>query len=234
MNSFIQFLSGLDWSPLFISLKTGIVATVISFFLGIFAARKVVKASPGVRAVADGILTLPMVLPPTVAGFFLLLIFSTRRPLGSALYSNFGIKAVQTWLGCVIAAIVISFPLMYRNARAAFEQIDVNLVYAARTLGMSETRIFWRVIMPCSGPGIVSGTILTFARALGEYGATSMLAGNIPGKTGTISQKIAMVIQNGDYVTAGFWVAVIMIIAFLIILLMNLVTSKHMKNKVRY
>ena len=228
------FLSGLDWSPLFISLKTGIVATVISFFLGIFSARKVVKASPGVRAVADGILTLPMVLPPTVAGFFLLLIFSTRRPLGSALYSNFGIKAVQTWLGCVIAATVIAFPLMYRNARAAFEQIDVNLVYAARTLGMSETRIFWRVIMPCSGPGIVSGTILTFARALGEYGATSMLAGNIPGKTGTISQKIAMVIQNGDYATAGFWVAVIMIIAFLIILLMNLVTARHMKNKVRY
>jgi molybdate transport system permease protein len=207
---------------------------VTSFFLGIFAARKVVKASPGVRAVADGLLTLPMVLPPTVAGFFLLLIFSTRRPLGSALYSNFGIKAVQTWLGCVIAATVIAFPLMYRNARAAFEQIDVNLVYAARTLGMSETRIFWRVIMPCSGPGIVSGTILTFARALGEYGATSMLAGNITGKTGTISQKIAMVIRNGDYATAGFWVAVIMIIAFLIILLMNLVTARHMKNKVRY
>ena len=234
MNSFMQFLSGLDWSPLFISLKTGIVATVISFFLGIFAARKVVKASPGVRAVADGILTLPMVLPPTVAGFFLLLIFSTRRPLGSALYSHFDIKVVQTWLGCVIAATVIAFPLMYRNARAAFGQIDVNLVYAARTLGMSEARIFWRVIMPCSGPGIVSGTILTFARALGEYGATSMLAGNIPGKTGTISQKIAMVIQNGDYATAGFWVAVIMIIAFLIILLMNLVTARHMKNKVRY
>lgn len=234
MNDPIQFLASLDWSPLFISLKTGIVATVISFFLGIFAARKVVKATPCVRAVADGILTLPMVLPPTVAGFFLLLIFSTRRPLGSALYAHLGIKAVQTWLGCVIAATVIAFPLMYRNARAAFEQIDVNLVYAARTLGMSETRIFWRVIMPCAGPGVVSGTILTFARALGEYGATSMLAGNIPGKTGTISQKIAMVIQNGDYATAGSWVAVIMVIAFLIILLMNLVTGKHMKNKVRY
>ena len=230
MNDMVNFLSGLDWSPLFISLKTGVVATVISFFLGIFAARKVVKASPGVRAVADGILTLPMVLPPTVAGFFLLLIFSARRPLGSALYTSFGIKVVQTWLGCIIAATVIAFPLMYRNARAAFEQVDVNLVYAARTLGMSETRIFWRVIMPCAAPGIVSGTILTFARALGEYGATAMLAGNIPGKTGTISQKIAMVIQNGDYRTAGFWVAVILIIAFLIILLMNVVTARHMKN----
>ena len=129
---------------------------------------------------------------------------------------------------------VISLPLMYRNTRAAFEQIDVNLVYAARTLGMSETRIFWRVIMPAAGPGVVSGTILAFARALGEYGATSMLAGNIPGKTGTISQRIAMVIQNGDYATAGFWVLVIIIIAFVIVLAMNLITSRQMKNVTRY
>jgi molybdate transport system permease protein len=150
------------------------------------------------------------------------------------LYDTFGIKVVQTWLGCILAAGVISFPLMYRNARAAFEQIDVNLVYAARTLGMSETRIFWRVIMPAAGPGIASGTILAFARALGEYGATSMLAGNIPGKTGTISQKIAMVIQNGDYVTAGFWVLVIMILAFVIVLVMNLFTAKQMKYINRY
>ncbi len=230
----ITFLSELDWSPLLISLKTGVVAAAISFFLGIFTARKVVKAGPKVKAVVDGFLTLPLVLPPTVAGFFLLLLFSTRRPFGSMLYGTFGIKVVQTWLGCIAAATVISFPLMYRNARAAFEQIDVNLVYAARTLGMSETRIFWRVIMPAASPGIVSGTILAFARALGEYGATSMLAGNIPGKTGTISQKIAMVIQNGDYATAGFWVLVVMIIAFVIVLVMNLLTSRHMKNVHRY
>ena len=230
----MDFLAGLDWSPLWISLKTGVVAAAISFFLGIFVARKVVRSGPKVRAVVDGILTMPLVLPPTVAGFFLLLIFSTRRPFGSMLYDTFGIKAVQTWLGCVLAASVISFPLMYRNARAAFEQIDRNLVYAARTLGMSETRIFWRVIMPAGSPGIVSGTILAFARALGEYGATSMLAGNIPGKTGTISQRIAMVIQNGDYVTAGFWVLVIMVIAFVIILVMNLVCGKQMKSFNRY
>ena len=230
----LDFLSTLDWSPLLISLKTGIVAAVISFFLGIFTARKVVKARPGVKAVADGFLTLPLVLPPTVAGFFLLLIFSTRRPFGSMLYETFGIKVVQTWLGCIAAATVISFPLMYRSARAAFEQIDVNLVYAARTLGMSETRIFWRVIMPAAGPGIASGAILAFARALGEYGATSMLAGNIPGKTGTISQRIAMVIQNGDYVTAGFWVLVIIIIAFLIVVIMNLTAGRKIKNVQRY
>lgn len=230
----MEILKNLDWSPLFISIKTGIVATIFSFFLGIYAARKVVKTTPGKKAIIDGILTLPMVLPPTVAGFFLLLIFSRRRPFGIFLFENFGIKVVQTWLGCIIAATVISFPLMYRNARAAMEQIDVNLIYAGRTLGMSDTEIFWKVVIPTAEPGIASGTILTFARALGEYGATSMLAGNIPGKTGTISQKIAMVIQDGDYMTAGVWVAIVMVIAFLVIFLMNLISGKKMKNVKRW
>lgn len=230
----MEILKNLDWSPLFISIKTGIVATIFSFFLGIYAARKVVKTTPGKKAIIDGILTLPMVLPPTVAGFFLLLIFSRRRPFGIFLFENFGIKVVQTWLGCIIAATVISFPLMYRNARAAMEQIDVNLIYAGRTLGMSDTEIFWKVVIPTAGPGIASGTILTFSRALGEYGATSMLAGNIPGKTGTISQKIAMVIQDGDYMTAGVWVAIVMVIAFLVIFLMNLISGKKMKNVKRW
>ena len=228
MDEMMEILKNLDWSPLFISIKTGIVATIFSFFLGIYAARKVVKTTPGKKAIIDGILTLPMVLPPTVAGFFLLLIFSRRRPFGIFLFENFGIKVVQTWLGCIIAATVISFPLMYRNARAAMEQIDVNLIYAGRTLGMSDTEIFWKVVIPTAGPGIASGTILTFARALGEYGATSMLAGNIPGKTGTISQKIAMVIQDGDYMTAGVWVAIVMVIAFL------LISGKKMKNVKRW
>lgn len=234
MDEMMEILKNLDWSPLFISIKTGIVATIFSFFLGIYAARKVVKTTPGKKAIIDGILTLPMVLPPTVAGFFLLLIFSRRRPFGIFLFENFGIKVVQTWLGCIIAATVISFPLMYRNARSAMEQIDVNLIYAGRTLGMSDTEIFWKVVIPTAGPGIASGTILTFARALGEYGATSMLAGNIPGKTGTISQKIAMVIQDGDYMTAGVWVAIVMVIAFLVIFLMNLISGKKMKNVKRW
>ena len=230
----MDFLASLDWSPLIISLKTGVVATVISFFIGLFAARKVIKMSYRAKAVVDGILTLPMVLPPTVAGFILLLIFSRRRPVGIFLDQTLDIQVVQTWLGCIIAATVIAFPLMYRNARAAFEQIDANLVYAGRTLGMSETTIFWRIVVPTAGPGIASGTILTFARAMGEYGATSMLAGNIPGKTGTISQRIAMVIQDGDYLTAGFWVIVVLLIAFLIIFLVNLVTGKSMKNIKRW
>ena len=234
MGTIWDILNNLDWSPLWISLKTGAVATFISFFLGIYAARKAVKMTPGKKAVIDGLLTLPMVLPPTVAGFFLLLLFSRRRPLGIFLYENLDIKVVQTWLGCVIAATVIAFPLMYRNARAAFEQIDVNLVYAGRTLGMSEMRIFWEVVVPSAGPGIASGTILTFARALGEYGATSMLAGNIPGKTGTISQRIAMVIQDGDYVTAGIWVAAVILIALAAIILMNLISGKRMKTVKRW
>ena len=234
MDAMESIIKNLDWSPLFISLKTGIVATFISFFLGIYAARKVVKTTPGKKAVIDGILTLPMVLPPTVAGFFLLLIFSKRRPFGIFLYETFDIKVVQSWLGCIIAATVIAFPLMYRNARAAFEQLDVNLIYAGRTLGMSDIQIFWKVVIPSAGPGIASGTILTFARALGEYGATSMLAGNIPGKTGTISQKIAMVIQDGDYATAGVWVAIIMLIAFLVIFSMNLISGTKMKNIKRW
>lgn len=234
MGAVMEIVKKFDWSPLIISLKTGIVATVISFFLGLYAAKKVMKAGPKVAAVIDGILTLPMVFPPTAAGFFLLLLFSKRRPLGLFLYDNFDIKVVQTWLGCVIAATVIAFPLMYRNARGAFEQIDVNLIYAARTLGMKESVIFWRVIVPSSGPGIMAGTILTFARALGEYGATSMLAGNIPGKTGTISQKIAMVIQDGDYLTAGIWVLIVVCIAFLIIFLMNIFSGKCMKQNERW
>ena len=234
MDAMESIIKNLDWSPLFISLKTGIVATFISFFLGIYAARKVVKTTPGKKAVIDGILTLPMVLPPTVAGFFLLLIFSKRRPFGIFLYETFDIKVVQSWLGCIIAATVIAFPLMYRNARAAFEQLDVNLIYAGRTLGMSDIRIFWKVVIPSAGPGIASGTILTFARALGEYGATSMLAGNIPGKTGTISQKIAMVIRDGDYATAGVWVAIVILIAFLVIFSMNFISGTKMKNIKRW
>lgn len=227
----LEILKNLDYSPLIISLKTGAVATCISFFLGIFAARRVIMAPPGKKAVIDGILTLPLVLPPTVAGFFLLLLFSRRRPLGIFLYETFDIKVVQTWLGCIIAATVIAFPLMYRNARAAFEQIDVNLIYAGRTLGMSEPEIFWKVIIPTAGPGIASGTILTFARAMGEYGATSMLAGNILGKTRTVSVAIAAETAAGNYNVAGFWVVVIVLISFVIVALINIVSGRGMKSR---
>ena len=229
MEEIRQILAGLDWSPLFISIKTGIAATIVSFFLGIWAARKVLKAKTDLRAVLDGVLTLPLVLPPTVAGFFLLFIFSTRRTVGSYLYTTFDIKIVQSWAGCVIAATVIAFPLMYRNARAAFEQVDVNLIAAGKTLGMSDRRIFWTVVMPTAGPGIASGTVLAFARAIGEYGATSMLAGNILGKTRTVSVAIASETAAGNYGMAGFWVVVILIISFVIVAAINIVSGKGMK-----
>ena len=234
MNDIMEIIRGLDWSPLWISLETGIIATLICFFLGIFAAASVMRLKPGAKAVIDGILTLPMVLPPTVAGFFLLIIFSKRRPLGIFLWDNFNIKVVQSLLGCVIAASIIAFPLMYRNARAAFELVDMDLIYAGRTLGMSESEIFRRVVLPAAWPGIASGAVLTFARALGEYGATSMLAGNIPGKTATISQRIAMVIQDQDYLTGGIWVAIVLFIAFLVIVAMNLVSRSLAKGRHRW
>ena len=227
MSELLQRAMELDWTPLWISVKTGIVATFLNFFLGIFAARKVLKLGPKMRAAVDGLLSLPMVLPPTAAGFFLLLIFSRRRPFGIFLYDNFGIKVVQTWLGCIIAATIIAFPLMYRNARAAMEQIDEHLIYAGRTLGMSEISIFWKVILPQIRPGLVAGTVLTFARAMGEYGATSMLAGNIPGKTGTVSQRLALVIQDGDFATAGVYATVVVLAAFLIIYLVNVLAFRR-------
>ena len=231
---FADFLQKLDWSPLFISLKTGLAATVICFFLGILTAGWIMGRRKGPRAVIDSLLTLPLVIPPTASGFFLLLLFSKRRPLGMFLYDHFDIKIVQSWAGCVIAAVVIAFPLMYRNARAAFEQVDIDLIYAGRTLGLSDWKIFWRVVFPAARPGIISGTVLTFARAMGEYGATSMLAGNIPGKTGTISQRIAMVIQNGDYLTAGFWVVIVMLIALIVLLAINLFAGSTDRRQQRW
>ena len=150
------------------------------------------------------------------------------------LQEAFGIKAVQSWLGCVLAACVIAFPLMYRNARAAFEQVDADLVYAGRTLGMSETAIFFKVVIPSAGPGIASGTVLAFARAMGEYGATSMLAGNIPGRTATISQKIAMVMQDGDFTAAGVWSCIAGGIAFGVIFVLNLLAGRKRKQAKRW
>jgi molybdate transport system permease protein len=230
----MEFLQTINWSPLFISLKTGIVATIFAFFFGILAARLIMRVSSKIKWILDGIFTLPLVLPPTVAGFFLLLIFSLRRPIGHYLDTEWGIRFVLTWPGCVIAAAVVAFPLMYRNARGAFEQVDVNLIYAGRTLGMSESKIFWKIVVPAAAPGVASGTVLTFARALGEYGATTMLAGNVMGKTQTIAVAIASEVAGGNYDVAGFWVIVILILAFIIIVSINLITGRGMKTAGRW
>ena len=214
-------LAHLDWSPFFITLKIGLLSTIICFFLGVGLAYVSLYMNKRIMSVFDSILTLPMVLPPTVVGFFLLLIFSRRRPVGIFLYSNFHIKIVQSFIGCVLAAFIIAFPLMYKNAKSAFLQLDKNLIYAGRTLGLSEFQIFFKVVCPITSPSLFSGAILSFARAIGEYGATSMLAGNISGKTSTISQQIAYLVQNQSYLEAGIWVGIVLFIAFLIMLLME-------------
>lgn len=214
-------LAHLDWSPFFITLKIGLLSTIICFFLGVGLAYVSLYMNKRIMAIFDSILTLPMVLPPTVVGFFLLLIFSRRRPVGIFLYNNFHIKIVQSFIGCVLAAFIIAFPLMYKNAKSAFLQLDKNLIYAGRTLGLSEFQIFFKVVCPITSPSLFSGAILSFARAIGEYGATSMLAGNISGKTSTISQQIAYLVQNQSYLEAGIWVGIVLFIAFLIMLLME-------------
>lgn len=210
----------MDWTPLWISLRTATSATVITFMFGVFAAHKVGKLKGGILWVLDGLFTLPLVLPPTVAGFFLLLLFGKNGPLGKIL-SHVGMQIIFKWPATVIAAVVIAFPLMYRSAKAAFEQIDQNLVYAARTLGMSEVKIFWKVIMPLALPGVMSGGILAFARALGEFGATLMIAGNIPKVTQTIPVAIYMAAQGNNMEKAMLWVVIIVIISFVVVFLMN-------------
>lgn len=209
----------MDWSPLFISLKTAFLATAITFFLGLFAARGLLNLRR-LRGLIDGVFTLPMVLPPTVVGFFLILILGQNGVIGKAL-SLFGAGILFSWPATVVSAAVVSFPLMYRTSLGALEQVDRNLVYAARTLGMPEREIFWRVMVPIARPGIIAGGILAFARALGEFGATIMIAGNIPGRTQTISTAIYTAVQGGDRTAAYQWSAVVMAISFSAMILLN-------------
>ena len=209
------------YSPLLISLKTALLATAVTVVLGILAARLVIRLPEKAQWLTDGILTLPLVLPPTVIGFFLLMIFGKNIPLGQALL-QFGIRVVFSWSGAVVAAIVVSFPLMYRTTKAAFEQMDQNLIDAGRTLGLSERYIFWQIRVPVCFPGIGAGMVLAFARAIGEFGATLMIAGNIPGKTQTVPLIIYTATAAGDMRLAMQWVAVIVAISLLSIGGMNI------------
>lgn len=220
----------MDLSPILISMKTATLSIIITFFLGILAARLVAEIRrEKLKMVLDGILTLPLVLPPTVAGFFLLYIFGVKRPIGQFFIELFSVKIAFSWGATVLAAVVISFPLMYRSARGAFEQVDQNLVYAARTLGMSEWTIFWRIVMPLALPGVASGGVLAFARGLGEFGATAMIAGNIAGKTRTLPLAIYSAVASGDMEGAYEYVAIILLISFLVVVSMNWFTAKERK-----
>lgn len=213
----------MDWLPVLISMKTASLSIFITFFLGIFAAGVVIRLKNETsKIICDGILTLPLVLPPTVAGFFLLYLFGVKRPIGQFFIDFFGVKIAFSWGATVLAAVVMSFPLMYRSARGAFEQVDPDLTAAARTLGMSEWEIFWKVLFANATPGILSGGVLAFARGLGEFGATSMIAGNIAGKTRTLPMAVYSEVAAGNMGAADRYVAVIVVIAFISILLMNL------------
>jgi len=210
----------IDSSPLFISLATTCAATVATFFLGLMAARWMYGVRNGFRAWIDGILTLPLVLPPTVVGFFLLVFLGRRSLIGHAL-EQIGITIVFSWPATVIAATVVAFPLMYRTTLGAFEQVNPNLLDAARTLGASERVVFRRVLLPLAAPGVLAGTVLSFARALGEFGATLMLAGNIPGRTQTMPMAIFSAVEDGDMRTALVWVGLIVALSLGIIRLLN-------------
>ncbi|SHK31444.1 molybdate transport system permease protein [Selenomonas ruminantium] len=209
----------MELAPLMITLQTAGVATVATFFIGIGLALMVVRMNR-FQGLADAVITLPLVLPPTVVGFFLLLLFGKRSTIGSFLL-QFDITLVFTWKAAVMAAIVVSLPLMYRTARGAFEQIDVNIIHAARTLGVSDWRIFWHILLPNARAGILAGLVLSFTRALGEFGATIMFAGNIPGVTQTMSTAIYAAVQANDYDLAGQWAMIIVAFSLVFVVMMN-------------
>lgn len=226
-----EFLGGIQWSPFWISLKTGLLAAFLAFFPGVFLAAKVRKRRPAVKYILDGIFTLPLVLSPAIIGFLMLMLFSPRRLVGGFLLETFDIRIVQTWKGCVIAAAVIAFPLIYRNARRAFEEVDVQYIHAAQILGMNEQTIFWKIIMSAASKEIAAGTVLAFLRAIGEYGVTSMLAGNILGKTRTMALAVGMETLAGNYENVYVWVIISIGIAWLLLLAVNIFTGRGMKTK---
>ncbi len=216
----------MDWYPLYNSLRIAAISSVLVFFTGIFAAYYVAKLPRWLKGILDVILTLPMVLPPTVVGYFILLVFGVKRPIGMFL-NQFGIKFVMTWYGGVLAASVVAFPLMYRTARGAFESFDQTLAYAGQTLGLSNTYIFWRIRMPYCRQGILAGAVLAFARALGEYGATSMLIGYTPGRTATISTTVYQLWRTNDESGAFFWVMVNLAISAVVLLTVNMLERRQ-------
>mgnify|MGYP002619818109 FL=1 len=212
----------IDLSPIIISLRTATLSIIVTFFLGVAAAQLVFRLkSKTMKTILDGLFTLPLVLPPTVAGFFLLYIFGMRRPIGKFFIEYFAVKVAFSWGATVLAAVVISFPLMYRAARGAFEQIDSDVLSAGRTIGMSEWKIFWKVQLPIAWPGVVSGAVLAFARGLGEFGATAMIAGNIKGKTRTLPLAVYSAVASGNMKEAGEYVAVLVCISFIVVVCMN-------------
>lgn len=221
----------MDWYPLWNSLRIAAISSIIVFFSGIAMAYYVAKAPRYLKGLLDVILTLPLVLPPTVCGWLLLLIFGLRHPVGMFL-QQWGIQFVMTWYGGVAASVVVAFPLMYRTARGAFESFDETLAWSGRTLGLSDTFIFWHIRLPYCKQGIIAGTVLAFARALGEYGATSMLIGYIPKNTATISTTVYQLWRTNEEYSAFIWVLVNMVISAVVLLTVNMMEKRSRKRRI--
>lgn len=217
----------MDWYPLLNSLRIAAISTVVVYFLGVWLADVVARANRVVKGILDVVLTLPLVLPPTVVGYLLLVLLGPRRPIGAWVLSTLGVRLTMTWYSAVFATVVVSFPLMYRTARGAFESFDRSLADAARTLGKSDQWVFWRVKMPCCRQGIIAGSVLAFARALGEYGATSMIAGYTPGTTATISTTVYQLWRTGEDGLAFRWVLVNLAISAMVLLALNLFEGRQ-------
>ncbi len=217
----------MDWFPLLNSLRIAAISSVLVFFLGVAAAYYVARLPRTAKGLLDAVLTLPLVLPPTVVGYLLLCLLGPRRVLGAWILRVLGVKLVMQWWSAVFAVSVVIFPLMYRTARGAFESFDETLADAGRTLGLSNTYIFWRIRMPCCRQGILAGAVLAFARALGEYGATSMIAGYTPGRTATISTEVYQLWRTGDDAAALKWVLVNIAISAVVLLAVNLLERKE-------
>ena len=217
----------MDWYPLYNSLRIAGISTFVVFFLGIFAAYTIAKAPPLVKGILDVILTLPLVLPPTVVGYLLLRVLGPKRVVGAWMLEHFDLRLTMTWWSAIFATIVVIFPLMYRTARGAFEAFDETLAYAGQTLGLSNTYIFWHIRMPSCKQGILAGAVLAFARALGEYGATSMIAGYTPGRTATISTTVYQLWRTNNDALAFRWVMVNIAISAVVLLTVNLLEKRE-------
>ena len=221
----------MDLYPLWNSLRIAGISTAVIFFVGIPAAYYIAKAPRIVKGILDVILTLPLVLPPTVVGYLLLRILGPRRPVGAFFLEHFGLRLTMTWWSAVFATAAVIFPLMYRTCRGAFESFDESLAACGKTLGLSGAYIFWRIRMPCCRPGILAGTVLAFARALGEYGATSMIAGYTPGRTATISTTVYQLWRTNDDALAFRWVMVNIAISFAVLLAVNLMEKREKRRR---
>lgn len=208
-------------TPILISIKVALLATVFTLITGVFLARLLTKYDFKFKDAAETLILLPMVLPPTVVGYALLILIGRRGILGRLLYETFGISIIFTWTAACLAAAIVSLPLMYQSCKAAFLNIDHIYENAARTLGADERRVFWRISLPLALPGIIGGTVLAFARALGEFGATLMVAGNIPGKTETIPLAIYFAVESGDLKKANALMLIVVVFSFLLIYGLN-------------